>query len=82
MKVELFTAYGWVCDECGKNSFCSSAHLNMDDKNNEAALREAFGLDEWEEIPEDLGGEWCTRPERVKCQHCGAQFDVQEPESD
>lgn len=75
-KVELYTAYEWVCDACGRNNFCSSVHMDMSDRDNEAALREAFGLEGYETIPDDIGGEWCTRPERVKCGHCDAEFET------
>lgn len=78
-QVELHTAYEWVCDKCGRTCYCSGAHLDMSDEENEKALREAHGLDDWQEIPEELGGEWITMPKQVTCEHCGETYKTVDP---
>ncbi|MEM6503917.1 MAG: hypothetical protein AAF711_00470 [Planctomycetota bacterium] len=51
----------------------------MSEEDNQKALREAHGLDDWQEIPEELGGEWITMPEKVTCEHCGETYETVDP---
>jgi hypothetical protein len=76
--VELVQAFLWTCEECGRDNFeraitLESESIDPDD------LPEAAGTDP-ETVREWLqsGGEgaWVTAPSHVRCQHCGAEFDV------
>lgn len=67
--VELIQEWEWVCDECGRNNYASSMKAELSEEDADKA-REEFGYD----------GEWVTKPDSVKCSHCGAEFDVEDDE--
>lgn len=74
-KVELFTAFVFTCDDCGRDTFVRSAvfepgSIDID------GLRESEEIKEW--IAEGGSGEFCTAPVRVACSHCCAKFDVED----
>lgn len=79
--VELFIAYTWTCDECGRNNYSDGIPVPRDDLA-EAMLREAdVEIDELDEaelasFEEALESECCVRPDQVKCKHCNTEFVV------
>jgi hypothetical protein len=74
--VELHHAFFWICDACGRDNFARAVTV----------APESLGPDdraEFEAAGFDLGrGEFTTRPDAVACGHCGAEFDVADPEED
>lgn len=67
---QLTTAFVWDCDECGRENFVRSVHIDADEETL-SELREEHGIEPWET------GEWCTAPTKVRCQHCGEEFEVE-----
>lgn len=65
---ELHAAWRFDCHRCGRENFVRAiVPCSL-----EGQLPEGFD-------PADFdGGEWVTRPERVRCVHCGAEFGVEE----
>lgn len=76
-EVELFHAWEWICDECGKNNFASSVTLSVEEA-------EDMGIEViMPEIPEGKTKEdgnfiVFSEPEEVKCENCGAEFKTVE----
>lgn len=69
-EVELFHAWEWICDECGKNNFASSVTLSVKEA-------EDMGIEVI--VPENQSTEEgrfvvYSEPEEVKCDNCGAEF--------
>lgn len=76
-KAELHIAYFWICDNCGRDNFCRS--ISYKPTAEEAAeLSEGYGLT----TDEFVDGAWQTRPDRVTCEHCKAEFEATDPEAD
>lgn len=48
----------------------------MDDESNQRSIREAFCIEDYEPIPDDIGGAWVTRPDSVTCEHCNTTYEV------
>lgn len=78
-KVELFTAYLWTCNDCGRDNFVRSVVLepgavDVDELPDSEAIRdwiEAVGT-----------GNFCTIPTAVRCEHCGAEFETRHADED
>lgn len=70
-EVELFHAWEWICDECGKNNFASSVTLSVEEA-------EEIGIEvivpENQSTEEDGHFMVFSEPEEVKCDNCGAEF--------
>jgi hypothetical protein len=73
--VDLHLAYEWTCDACGRINFVSAVAFDSSEEDHDAALREAWGLEDWQTIPDGLGGGLFTRPDSVTC-GCGSEFIV------
>lgn len=77
--VELRTAYCWHCDECSELNFCESEIYETTGTEKEEIYRYFNGLDEDEELP-DRWHEFETvcRPDIVKCNKCGTEFEAKD----
>lgn len=80
--VELFQAFVWTCDDCGRDNFergvtVAPESIPLDDLPDSVdpemveAWREAGG-----------SGSFVMSPTRVKCQHCSATFGVEHADAD
>ena len=67
-KVELLPAHMWICDACGRDNFVRCRQVDPES-------------DEGRELAEDAGrfmeGDFLTAPDRVACDFCHAEFDVE-----
>lgn len=76
-EVELHLAFMWTCDDCGRDNFCRSVSIPLSDMS-PGDIEQACEFIGCE--PGDLpDGNLQTRPTRVKCPHCAAEFDTTEP---
>ena len=74
--IVLQTAFAWDCPKCGYQNFVKGLPVDSSDEEVEEALREINGIEEWEEVPSDLGGEFVMAPERVICDECENEYSV------
>jgi hypothetical protein len=74
-KVELITAYEWICDACGQQNFCSSVVFEFD-KETEQEMREDHGIEAWET------GDFCHIPDTVICKYCATKYITYDSRSD
>lgn len=76
--VNLSPAYVWDCEECGRENFQRAVSVKLDpnDDGDAETIRRIHGLSEGEPIPPTLGVGMMTRPSRVTCKHCGAEFEA------
>ena len=74
--VELSPAYLWDCPECGRENFQRAVSVVLDpsDPDDAATIRDMHGIEDHDPIPENFGVRMQTRPDRVTCRHCGAEF--------
>lgn len=71
MSVELRAAWEWTCEECGEDNFCRSVTV---------LVAEDELVDYPPEIHDDLRqGAFYSMPASVKCQFCGAEYDINDP---
>lgn len=74
-EVELHQAFSWTCDDCGRSNFASAVTLeDVDEAEKEAMLRDAIGLQPYEDIPDDFDGQFCLAPKTVLCPFCKTVF--------
>lgn len=81
MRVELHPAWFWRCLRCEAQNYSACAVIEKTDADAEQAVRKSLGLDEWQDIPEGVGGEFYTKPTSVTCIKCGEAFGVAEEEA-
>jgi transcription elongation factor Elf1 len=74
-KLEVFPAWVFTCNDCGKDTFVRSVVAEMSQEEREEQLRVEMKLELWEPIPEGTFGEWTTYPTTLKCDHCKAEFE-------
>ena len=79
--VELFSAFSWICDNCGKRNFERGVTLELTQEN-EAHLKEQMGLQPWEELPQEDDGEWMIAPAIVTCKYCATKYKTLDKEDD
>ena len=76
--VELFQAFAWTCDDCGRDNFTRGITLapaSIDLDQVEAHDEEtAEAIREW--IASGNSGDFVQAPGRVRCEHCGAEFEA------
>lgn len=74
--VELAPAHSWDCPECGREGFqrAVSVRLNPNNPDDAAMIRDIEGWDAGDPIPAWYAAGFTTRPDRVTCKHCGAEF--------
>lgn len=71
--VELHNAFVWDCDDCGRENFVRAVIAELTKEDVDHMIAEYGGdREEWET------GRWTTRPDEVSCEHCGAEFVVEE----
>ena len=74
-RVELKTAYHWICEECCEDNFALPQKAELTDEAREDAFRQINDLQEWDELPE---GWQCFDlvciPNIVTCKKCGEKF--------
>jgi DNA-directed RNA polymerase subunit RPC12/RpoP len=74
-KVRIWTAYQWTCDDCGKDNFERAVTVELT-PNDRQELAEDNDCD-----PDEIRNvELCSYPEEVTCQHCGSEFETENPE--
>jgi transcription elongation factor Elf1 len=67
-EVELRPAWAFTCSSCGNSNFARAVvPCSL-----EGQLPEGFDAEAYK------GVEWYTKPTRVECGHCGAEFGVEE----
>lgn len=70
--VSLEQAWFWGCPHCGQENYAKSVTLDLDaERPPDEQIREMFGLESWEAIPE---GTFVAAPEVVKCAQCATEF--------
>jgi hypothetical protein len=78
-KVQMNPAYCWTCDECGRDNFVRAVRADISEEESLDKLRKMGQLQPYEELPEGVEGDWITYPDHVKCNHCEAEFDSENP---
>ena len=68
-KVEMWPAYGWTCDDCGRDNFERGVTPHLEPEE-EQFLRDEMGYDDEQE------GLFTCAPDEVTCPHCGAVFET------
>lgn len=81
-KAFLYDAWGWDCDECGRQNFALAIYREFPDLKEKAALyRLSKGLDEDDELPEGWEEFDCLMfPDQVTCAHCHEDFETETEE--
>lgn len=78
VSVELHMAFFWICDDCGRDNFVRSVAV----KPEEMDARTLADLEERGFYDPDvcIEGQFQSRPDRVTCAHCNAEFHAVDPE--
>lgn len=71
--VELWAAWCWTCDACGKDNFERSVTAEITEEDAQMYASK-YGM----EPEEFLNGEWHTKPVSVTCDHCQSQYLVEQ----
>lgn len=80
-EVRLEMAWTWLCPNCAARNFTAScAKAEMTPEERETAIREAFRIQPWEDMPSEEG-EFVTQPEKVVCNKCRTMFATAEEEA-
>ncbi len=74
--VELNVAYEWICDECGRNNFCSAIVADIPQEEAFEIAKKMGEVEPYEELDPDIMHQFQTCPETVTCSHCGEQFST------
>ena len=74
--VVLRPAFSWDCPECSHGNFELAIAAEMSKEELEEADRAMYGIAEWDEIPDGLGGDFLTSPLNVVCAGCEKEFPV------
>ncbi len=64
----------WECPTCKASNEVKCQPIELDDE----MLRQMHGLEEWQQVPEGLGGEAMKLPDTVNCK-CGGMFKLDSP---
>lgn len=72
--IRLRHVFMWDCPACA----CKNEVMIKKSVMPENMLREAYGLNEWEDIPSDITGDVMEIPVTVNCR-CGEIYEVQPP---
>jgi len=72
--VNLEQAWFWLCPRCGRDNYARSLAAESMDGVPDETIREMLGLEDWEELPDDVAGEFVTAPMVVQCAHCHTEF--------
>ena len=82
--VTLEHAWFWRCPQCSEDNFARSVEVENLHDQPEDFIRDALGLEPWEELPDldELQGEFFMAPEAVQCKKCGTEVDCFEPDPD
>jgi hypothetical protein len=76
-KVELWQAYYWICENCGRTNFGVPEPVPLDPARKEELFRQFNHLEQWTELPEGWEDfELITAPKKVACHCCHDHFDV------
>lgn len=78
IKARLRVAYGWTCDNCGRDNYVEGMAVDMPKSEQEAQLRHMGMLEPYEELPDDVGGEFVMIPDWVTCTHCKGSYETEE----
>jgi len=73
-KVELHQGYWWTCDECGRDVH-GNAELDLPAEQ----VQKMFDESEFEMPDDNEPMQMIYVPNRVKCPHCDAEFETEEP---
>lgn len=73
--IRLRHAFLWICPACKLQNEVLITRREM----TEEMLRQAYGIAEWESIPEDVSGDVMEIPVTVNCK-CGNLYEVMPPE--
>jgi hypothetical protein len=82
--VELHQAFLCTCEDCGRDNFARAIELDpmmvAEDDYPAAVDAHPEAAQEWLEA----GGEgvWLVAPEKVKCGHCGAEYETAEHDAE
>jgi len=79
--VELHQAFLWTCEECGRDNFERAVHLapeSVEGRELSLQAREAYAdaSEAAEALGVELDGAWLMAPSRVRCPHCGTEFEA------
>ena len=79
--VELIQAFLWVCDDCGRDNFERAIRVERESlEGREIAKLVDEVATEANESAQALGidvdADWLMAPTRVRCSHCGAEFET------
>jgi hypothetical protein len=66
-QVEIRLAYAWDCEDCGRENFERAVVYELSPDERRELLEQG-------DSPET--GNWLVPPERVKCHHCGSEFET------
>lgn len=78
-KVVLKTAYYWICEECGRDNYDRPVLAEIVPGDKETVFREWFGLEEFEELPDDWENfQLVAIPRNVTCEHCGQEYETED----
>lgn len=81
-KVELVQAFLWTCDKCGRDQFERAVSIDPEAiEGTEMAEIVDAAVSRFIDSSEDIeitSGDWLIAPDCVKCNHCGAEFEVKD----
>ena len=78
-QVELHQAFMYDCPECGRENFVRAIHIETSDEEQDDMIRLLAGIEDWEEVPDDLHGMFLVAPSNVTCEHCGEELETAPP---
>lgn len=70
--VELFQAFSWTCDECGRDNFTRAITIPV-----ETVQDNMMTYEEIERLMEGGDGTFVAAPDKVKCFHCKMEFKTE-----
>jgi len=73
---DLRPAFAWTCDDCGRDNYGNLIAPEMSKEEHEEIVREQYGLNDWESVPED-SGKLLLMPANVECIHCQSCFKTE-----
>lgn len=81
--VELYPAFAWTCDGCGRDNFARGRRIEPESDEfrevNELVQHAQAEMNEHAEVfGMTVGGDWLTAPSEVTCPHCGTAFATEE----
>lgn len=75
MSIALHHAWGWNCPKCSERNYNESVRAPLSD----AEVRSELGMEDWEEVTDELRDDFTMAPQMVTCRKCEGSFMAHVP---